>query len=278
MGNVVLLEAANVVKLFPNPRRHLGRRAAGSIRAVDDVSLAIEEGQSVGLVGESGCGKSTLARLMLLLAKPTHGQIHYRGTPAFALTRRQLAEFRREVQPVFQDPLQSLNPKMTVGRIVSEPLRAQGGMTHAEIRRRTADALERVELHATDANRMPIDFSGGQRQRIAIARALISRPRLIVLDEPVSSQDVSIRAQILNLLKSIYREEKVACLFISHDLSTVRFLCDVVHVMHAGKIVESGVPRELFASPAHPYTTTLLNAWLPPEPAHARRRLRPPIL
>ncbi|HEX7718292.1 MAG TPA: ATP-binding cassette domain-containing protein [Woeseiaceae bacterium] len=276
MGSDVLLEAASVIKLFAKPRRGLVRRATGSIRAVDGVSLAIAEGQSVGLVGESGCGKSTLARLMLLLMAPTHGEIRYRGTPASALTRRQLAEFRREVQPVFQDPFQSLNPKMTVGRIVSEPLRALGGISRAEIRSRTGDALERAELRAADANRMPVDFSGGQRQRIAIARALVSRPRLIVLDEPVSSQDVSIRAQILNLLKSIRREDKVACLFISHDLSTVRFLCEVVHVMNSGKIVESGAPRDLFASPAHPYTATLLSAWLPPDPERARHRLRPP--
>ncbi len=277
MSDSVLLEAVAVAKHFAGPRRGLfGRsRSTQAIRAVDSVSLAIREGESVGLVGESGCGKSTLARMMLLLTPPTAGEVRYRGIPAPALTHRQLAAFRREIQPVFQDPFQSLNPKMTVGRIVSEPLRAQGTFARAEILRRTADALERAELRAADADRMPVDFSGGQRQRIAIARALVSRPRLIVLDEPVSSQDVSIRAQILNLLKSIRRDENVACLFISHDLSTVRFLCDAVHVMYRGSIVESGRPSDLFGSPTHPYTTRLLDAWLPPDPVLARRRRAP---
>lgn len=277
MSDSGLLEAVAVARHFAGPRRGLfGRSRSPAIRAVDGVSLAIQEGESVGLVGESGCGKSTLARMMLLLTPPTSGEVRYRGIPAPALTARQLAAFRREIQPVFQDPFQSLNPKMTVGRIVSEPLRAQGTFARAEILRRTADALERAELRAADADRMPVEFSGGQRQRIAIARALVSRPRLIVLDEPVSSQDVSIRAQILNLLKSIRRDDNVACLFISHDLSTVRFLCDAVHVMYRGSIVESGRPRDLFGSPAHPYTARLLGAWLPPDPVLARRRRAPP--
>jgi oligopeptide/dipeptide ABC transporter ATP-binding protein len=270
MTDAPLIAVENLSRHFSAPRG--ASSAASVIRAVDKVSLEIGEGLSIGLVGESGCGKSTLARLLLLLERPSSGIIRYRGVAANRLTRDQLAAFRREIQPVFQDPFQSLNPKMTVGKIVSEPLRAQGNFSSAEIRRRTDEALRRAELQVSDAGRKPIDFSGGQRQRIAIARALVSGPKLIVLDEPVSSQDVSIRAQILNLLKDIQDEQRVAYLFISHDLSTVRFLCDQVHVMYMGTIVESGAPRELFAAPSHPYTDTLLNAWLPPDPRQARQR------
>lgn len=272
MSDAPLLEVTDLSRHFKAPRSGSGIGAGNAIKAVDKVSMQISEGMSLGLVGESGCGKSTLARLLLLLDRPSSGSIAWRGISTDALTRQQRAAFRREIQPVFQDPFQSLNPKMTIGRIVSEPLRAQGTFTTAQIRRRTDEALQRTELQASDALRKPIDFSGGQRQRIAIARALVSRPKLIVLDEPVSSQDVSIRAQILNLLREIQDEQRVAYLFISHDLSTVRFLCDHVHVMYRGKIVESGSPADLFSTPAHPYTDTLLNAWLPPDPQHARQR------
>jgi peptide/nickel transport system ATP-binding protein len=268
----LILEALGVCRYFRTRRKGLRGASRDTIKAVDGVDLAIPAGRSIGLVGESGCGKSTLSRLLLMLDAPTGGEVHYRGRRTSALTRREIAEFRADIQPVFQDPFQSLDPKMSVGRIVAEPLRAQGRFTRAEIRGRVGDALERVELRRGDGDRKPIDFSGGQRQRIAIARALVSAPRLLVLDEPVSSQDVSIRAQILNLLKDIQDESQIAFLFISHDLSTVRFLCDSVYVMRRGKIVESGRAEDVFSAPSHPYTQALLASWLPPDPALARRR------
>ena len=272
MGDEPILEALGVCRYFRTRQKGLRGASRDTIKAVDGVDLAIPAGCSIGLVGESGCGKSTLSRLLLMLDAPTGGEVRYRGRRTSALNRREIAEFRADIQPVFQDPFQSLDPRMSVGRIVAEPLRAQGRLSRAEIRGRVGYALERVELRRGDGDRKPIDFSGGQRQRIAIARALVSAPRLLVLDEPVSSQDVSIRAQILNLLKDIQDESQIAFLFISHDLSTVRFLCDSVYVMRRGQVVESGRAEDIFSAPSHPYTQALLASWLPPDPALARRR------
>jgi len=245
------------------------------VKAVDDVSMHIAAGEAVGLVGESGCGKTTLSRLLLRLTTPTLGSVEFRGADVARLHGRRLGEFHRAVQPVFQDPFSSLDPRMRIGRIVSETLRAAGGYPGPDLEARTAQVLSQVDLDPEAATRFPAEFSGGQRQRIAIARALISDPELVILDEAVSSQDVSIRAQVLNLLRRVQLRRGIAYLFISHDLSTVRFLCDRVYVMYLGTIVEAGPADEFYRTPRHPYSQSLLNAWLPPDPVRARNRTTP---
>jgi len=242
------------------------------LRAVDKVSLEINAAESVGLIGESGCGKTTLSRLLLQLTRPTAGSILFRGQDIAHFSKAERLDFRRSVQPVFQDPFASLSPRMRVGRIVSEPLRSTTSLRRPEIKARVDDVLRQVGLDPRDARRFPAEFSGGQRQRIAIARALVSEPQLIILDEAVSSQDVSIRAQILNLLQDIRKQREVAYLFITHDLSTLRVLCDRIYVMYLGCVVETGTAETVFREPRHPYTRALLNAWLPPDPARARNK------
>lgn len=257
-----IIEARSVRKQFSVRRAPWAARS--KVTAVDDVSMRVDVGDSVGLVGESGCGKTTLSRLMLRLTEPTSGAVLFRGDDVADLSGDGLTAYRRAIQPVFQDPYSSLDPRMRISRIVSEPLRAAAAASRGEVGSRVAQVLEQVELDPAAADRYPAEFSGGQRQRIAIARALISDPDLIILDEAVSSQDVSIRAQILNLLKDIQAERGVAYLFISHDLGTVRYLCSHVHVMYRGSIVESAPTDELYRSPKHEYTKALLAAWLPP--------------
>jgi len=262
-GSPPIIEARHLVREFGLRRAAWRRASHPAVTAVDDVSIRVEPGESVGLVGESGSGKTTLSRLLLRLDRPTRGSVLFRGEDVAALAGGALGAFRRAVQPVFQDPYSSLDPRMRVSRIVSEPLRAAGDVHRNEIDARVAQVLGMVELEPDAAVRYPAAFSGGQRQRIAIARALISDPDLIILDEAVSSQDVSIRAQILNLLKDIQRERGVAYLFISHDLGTVHYLCSRVCVMYRGSIVETGTAGELYGSPQHAYTKSLLGAWLP---------------
>jgi peptide/nickel transport system ATP-binding protein len=273
-----LVELRDLVKLFPVTRGVLFGRQLGQVHAVDHVSLTIRRGETVGLVGETGCGKSTLARLVARLLEPTAGQVVYGGVDITHASRRELRPLRREIQMVFQDPYASLNPKRTVGTIVGEPLRIQHIGTHAERRRRVEELLETVGLAPEHYNRYPHEFSGGQRQRIGIARALATTPRLIIADEPVSALDVSIQAQILNLLADLQSEFGLTYLFIAHDLNVVRHIADRVAVMYLGKVVELAASDELYARPVHPYTEALLSAVPEVEPRARERSSRRRIL
>ena len=254
-----LVEVRDVHKHYPLPRESL-LEAPGLVRAVDGVSLSIAAGRSFGLVGESGCGKSTLARLIMALEAPTRGSIRFRGEDLVALGANALRRRRRHFQMVFQDPFGSLDPRQRVERIVAEPLDALEAVDREERRARVVDALAAVGLKDSDLDKYPHEFSGGQRQRIAIARALITRPALIVADEPVSALDVSVQAQVLNLMHDLQAEFGVTYLFISHDLAVVEHVCAEVAVMNAGRIVERGAAHEVFANPRHDYTRTLLDA------------------
>lgn len=262
-----LLRVENLVKHFPLGNDGLLGRQRGVVKAVDGVSFEVCRGETFGLVGESGCGKTTVVKTLLRLEEPTGGRAYFKGNDIFALSKRELRAMRRMVQIIFQDPYASLNPKMTVGQIVSEPWEIHPGIVPTEGRRqRVAELLQRVGLFARDASRYPNEFSGGQRQRIGIARALALEPELILCDEPVSSLDVSIRAQIINLLKDIQEDLQVAYLFISHDLSVVRHISDRVAVMYLGRIVESGDEDDIYERPMHPYTKALLSAVPIPDP------------
>jgi oligopeptide/dipeptide ABC transporter ATP-binding protein len=259
----ILLEVKDLKMHFPI-QRGLLRRVVGHVRAVDGVSFFIREGETLGLVGESGCGKTTTGRLILRALKPTAGQILYRyGGEMVDLTRksrREMKPFRREMQIIFQDPFSSLNPRMTVMDIVSEPLRIHGVASGDELKVRVRELLEQVGLRVQHMNRYPYAFSGGQRQRIGIARALALKPKFIVCDEPVSALDVSIQAQVLNLLHDLQRDLGLTYLFISHDLSVVEHISDRVAVMYLGVLVELAPAEELYAVPRHPYTEALLSA------------------
>lgn len=244
--------------------RHRG--AMRDLHAVSELDLDLEPGRTLGIVGESGCGKTTLNRMLLLLDAPTCGDVLFRGKSAAGLGPAERAEFRRAVQPVFQNPFSSLDPRMRVGKIIAEPLTIIDGMSRADIDRRVSEVLEAVGLRVSDAKRFPNEFSGGQRQRIAIARAIAPRPQVLMLDEPVSSQDISIRAQILNILKDLQDEHGLGCVFISHDLATVRFMAHDVIVMYLGRVIERGTAEAICTQPAHPYTRALLAAALPPDP------------
>ena len=261
------VDVVDVYKHYTLPRETLFG-APDMVRAVDGVSLSIEEGRSFGLVGESGCGKSTLARLIMALEPTTSGTISFRGEDVNALPPEELRKRRRDFQMVFQDPFGSLDPRQRVERIVAEPLDALDTVAREERRARVVDVLDAVGLKASDLEKYPHEFSGGQRQRIAIARALITKPALIVADEPVSALDVSVQAQVLNLMHDLQSEFGVTYLFISHDLAVVEYVCAEVAVMNAGKIVERGDANEIFSRPQHPYTQTLLNA-VPKLPAWA---------
>jgi oligopeptide/dipeptide ABC transporter ATP-binding protein len=269
-----LLEAAHLVHHFPVRSGALLDREVGRVRAVDDVSLQVAAGETLGLVGESGCGKSTLSRCLLRLLEPTAGAVRFAGRDITRLRRRELRPLRREMQMVFQDPFSSLNPRRRVGQIVGDPIRLHGeARGAAEVKRQVRQLLERVGLSPEHYNRFPHEFSGGQRQRIGVARALALRPRLIVADEPVSALDVSIQAQILNLLDDLQSELGLTYLFVAHDLGVVRHVSDRVAVMYLGKLVEIAPAAVLYERPVHPYTVALLSAVPIPDPrANAARK------
>ncbi len=269
----VLVEVRNLVKHFPVTRGFLFQRQVGVVRALDGVSFAIREGETLGLVGESGCGKTTLGRVMLRLLEPTSGEVLFRGRNIFTLSRGEVRRLRRDMQIIFQDPYSSLNPRMTVGDIVGEPLEIHGLARGREKVRRVQELLEIVGLSPQHINRYPHEFSGGQRQRIGIARALALNPKFIVCDEPVSALDVSIQAQILNLLQELQRTFRLTYLFIAHDLSVVKHISDRVAVMYLGKIVELAPVDALFENPQHPYTEALLSAVPIPDPELKRERI-----
>jgi ABC-type glutathione transport system ATPase component len=260
-----LLEVENLVKDYALPREKLFQ-APGKVHALQGVSFTIQAGRSLGIVGESGSGKSTLARLVMALDAPTSGRVRLLGRDLHALPREELRLARRDFQMVFQDPYGSLDPRQTVERIVAEPLAAQGGASRDEQHRRASEVLQAVGLRASDLRKVPHEFSGGQRQRIAIARALVTRPRLIVADEPVSALDVSVQAQVLNLMQDLQAGFGITYMLISHDLAVVQHLCEEVAVLWQGRIVEQGPPERLFAQPRHPYTRTLVEAVPEPEP------------
>jgi oligopeptide transport system ATP-binding protein len=262
---------------YPVPGGGLLRRERLTLRAVDNVSFVLGEGESLGVVGETGCGKSSLGKAVLQLVRPTAGSVVWQGRDLCALPPEDLRDVRREMQIVFQDPLSSLNPRMTVGEIVAEPLRVhQPGMSAAERQRAVADMLARVGLRPDMVARYPNEFSGGQAQRISIARAMILSPRVIVCDEPVSALDVSIQAQICNLLRRLQRETGVSLIFISHDLAIVRYMCQRVMVMYLGHVMEIADRETLFAQPLHPYSSALIRAV--PEPDPSRPVTDAPIL
>jgi oligopeptide/dipeptide ABC transporter ATP-binding protein len=267
-----VLEAAGLTKHF-QARRGVFSGRSGVVRAVDDVSFVIDSGRTLGVVGESGCGKTTTAKLVLGLEEPTSGRIRFEGRDLQTLDTAGRRQYRKSVQAVFQDPYASLSPRMRVSDIIAEPLITNETVTAADVRKRVAKLLDLVGLPQRSADLFPHEFSGGQRQRIAIARALGLSPKLIVLDEPVSALDVSIRAQILNLLRDLQEEMRLAYLFIAHDLAAVAHMSHTIVVMYLGKIVEMGDALKLARAPKHPYTAALFSAALPSHPDERREEI-----
>ncbi|MQG81352.1 MAG: ATP-binding cassette domain-containing protein [SAR202 cluster bacterium] len=271
----VLVEVNNLKMHFPVTSGLLFQREVAQVKAVDDISFSIRKGETLGLVGESGCGKTTAGRCILQLYKPTAGEVIFEGTDLTKLGARQMRQMRRQMQIIFQDPFSSLNPRMTAGDIIGEPLVVHGLVKNGEEKReKVRELLENVGLHPYMADRFPHEFSGGQRQRIGVARALSVDPKLIVCDEPVSALDVSIQAQVINLLEDLQKQYDLTFLFIAHDLSVVRHISDRVAVMYLGKIVEIADRNEIYQNPLHPYTKALLSAVPIPDPVVDAQRER----
>jgi len=266
-----LLEVSHLKQYFPIKGGILSR-TKNYVKAVDDISFAVNEGETLSIVGESGCGKSTTGRAILRLENPTSGDILFNNRNLLTLSKREMREIRKDIQVIFQDPFASLNPRKTVGKSIEEGLVILTKMSKKEREKRVAELLEKVGLRPEYANRYPHEFSGGQRQRIGIARALAPNPKLIICDEAVSALDVSVQAQVLNLLKKLQSDFNLTYLFISHDLGVVRFISDRIMVMYLGKIVELGTKDDIFNHPQHPYTKALLSAI--PEPDRKKRRER----
>jgi oligopeptide/dipeptide ABC transporter ATP-binding protein len=269
-----LLAVDGLRKYFPIRRGIIFQRQVGAVKAVDGVSFSVHRGQTLGVVGESGCGKSTTGRLVTKLLDPTAGSIRFDGEEISHFSRGRMRDLRSEIQMIFQDPYSSLNPRHTIGTIVGAPFRIQHTQTEKGIKQAVQALMERVGLNPEHYNRYPHEFSGGQRQRIGIARAVALRPRLIVCDEPVSALDVSIQAQVVNLLEDLQNEYQIAYLFVAHDLSVVRHISDRVAVMYLGKVMELADRDDLYATPVHPYTHALLSAVPVPDPAKEGRRTR----
>jgi len=274
-NNEVLVKVENLKKYFPITRGIVFQKEIGAVRAVDDISFEIHRGETLGLVGESGCGKSTTGRTIIQLYRPTSGKVYYQDRDLTTLKGGDLRHLRRNMQIIFQDPYASLDPRMTVGSIIAEPLEIHGiGKSKKERRERVKELLSLVGLNPYFINRYPHEFSGGQRQRIGVARALALEPDFIVCDEPISALDVSIQAQVVNLLEELQEELGLTYLFIAHDLSMVRHISDRTAVMYLGKIVELAEREELYNNPLHPYTQALLSAVPIPDPVAERNRQR----
>ena len=273
-GDDVLVRVENLVKYFPVRTAGFVRRTVGNVQAVDGVSLAIPRGTTLGLVGETGSGKSTLARCIAGLVPVTSGKVTFDGHDITNLSRRRMQPFRRDIQMIFQDPYGSLNPRRRVGAIISDPFAIHKTVPSSERKRRVQELMERVGLNPEHYNRYPAEFSGGQRQRIGVARALALRPKLIICDEPVSALDVSIQAQVLNLLSDLQKDFGLTYLFIAHDLEVVRHVSNAVTVMYLGRVAESGPKQLVYGTPRHPYTAALLSAAPAADPDAAASRQR----
>lgn len=274
VGNQVLLDVRDLKMYFPVTQGLIFQRAVGYIPAVDGVSFSIERGKTLGLVGESGSGKTTIGRAIVRLYKPTAGQVFFEGKDLVQVSDDVLWRTRQQMQMIFQDPFASLNPRFTIGSLIAEPMHIYKTGTRQEIRERTEELLCVVGLRSEYIDRYPHEFSGGQRQRIAVARALAINPELVIADEPVSALDVSVRAQVLNLLQKLQRQFHLTYLFVSHDLSVIRHVADRVAVMYLGKIVELADRDELYTAPKHPYTRALLSAVPIPDPQIEKKRQR----